>query len=120
MGSSSGRATEKISIGQVSVVLRATCGYHDGMKPTIIHVNRQHIAMNARDGGNRPVYTIKREGKTLYAREVVIHGPSRLVYNGTQLTCGARAWLETHAEIDLIDEMTFREARTNHGTKIDQ
>lgn len=77
----------------------------------IIHVNRQHIAMNAKDGKNRPVYTIKDKGKTLYAREVIINGPSRLVYNGNQLTCGARAWIETDSEIELVDEMTFKEAR---------
>lgn len=77
----------------------------------IIHVNRQHIAMNAKDGKNRPVYTIKDKGKTLYAREVVINGPSKLVYNGEQLTCGARAWIETDSEIELVDEMTFKEAR---------
>lgn len=77
----------------------------------IIHVNRQHIAMNAKDGKNRPVYTIKDKGKTLYAREVIINGPSKLVYNGKQLTCGARAWIETDSEIELVDEMTFKEAR---------
>ena len=77
----------------------------------IIHVNRQHIAMNAKDGKNRPVYTIKDKGKTLYAREVVIKGPSKLVYNGNQLACGARAWIETDSEVDLIDQMTFKEAR---------
>ena len=77
----------------------------------IIHVNRHHIAMNAKDGKNRPVYTIKDSGKTRYAREVIIEGPSRLVYNGTQLSCGARAWIETDAELQLVDEMTFKEAR---------
>lgn len=77
----------------------------------IIHVNRQHIAMNAKDGKNRPVYTIKDKGKTMYAREVVINGPSKLVYNGQQLSCGARAWIETDSEIQLVDEMTFKEAR---------
>ena len=77
----------------------------------IIHVNRQHIAMNANDDGNRPVYTIKSGSKTRYAREVSILGPSRMVYDGTQLKCGARAWIETDAEIELIDEMTFKEAR---------
>ena len=77
----------------------------------IIHVNRQHIAMNAKDDGNRPVYTIKSGSKTRYAREVSILGPSRMVYDGTQLKCGARAWIETDAEIELIDEMTFKEAR---------
>ena len=77
----------------------------------IIHVNRQHIAMNAKDDGNRPVYTIKSSSKTRYAREVSILGPSRMVYDGTQLKCGARAWIETNAEIELIGEMTFKEAR---------
>lgn len=77
----------------------------------LIHVNRQHIAMNARDGGNRPVYTIKEGRKTRYAREVEILGPSRLVYDGTQLKCGARAWITCDCDIVLIDEMSFREAR---------
>lgn len=77
----------------------------------LIHVNRQHIAMNAKDGGNRPVYTIKHGNKTRYAREVEIHGPSRMVYDGTQLKCGARAWVSTDADITLIDEMSFKEAR---------
>jgi hypothetical protein len=68
--------------------------------------------MNAKDGKNRPVYTIKNKGKTLYAREVIINGPSKLVYNGDQLKCGARAWIETDSDIDLVDEMTFKEVRT--------
>lgn len=80
------------------------------MTAVIIHVNRQHIAMNAKDGGNRPVYTVKRGRRTRYAREVVIEGPSRLVYDGTQLACGARAWIETDAPVRLIDEMSFAEA----------
>jgi len=79
----------------------------------VIHVNRQHIAMNAKDQGDRPVYTIKMNGKTRYAREVEILGPSRLIYNGDQLSCGARAWIETDAELKLIDEMSFREARAS-------
>lgn len=77
----------------------------------IIHVNRQHIAMNAKDNGDRPVYTIKDGKKTKYARQVVIDGPSMLVYNGDQLKCGARAWIETEAPLILIDEMNFKEAR---------
>lgn len=78
---------------------------------TIIHVNRHHIAQNAKDGGNRPVYTIKRGRRTSYGREVIIHGPSRLVYDGRQLSCGARAWIETDAPVEIIDEMTYAEAR---------
>lgn len=62
----------------------------------IIHVNRAHIAANAKDGGDRPVYTIKLKpnGRALYAREVEITGPSKLVWNGHALRCGARAWIE--------------------------
>lgn len=78
----------------------------------IIHVNRQHVAMNAKDGGNRPVYIVRDEATTRYAREVQIDGPSKLVYNGTQLRCGARAWVETDADVTLVDEMSFKEARS--------
>ena len=81
------------------------------MTKHIIHVNRSHIAKNAKDGGNRPVYTIKSGSKTRYARQVEIKGPSTMVYGGRQLSCGARAWVETESEIELIDEMTFKEAR---------
>ena len=78
---------------------------------SIIHVNRQFLAMNAKDGRNRPVYTIKQGSKTIYAREVVIEGPSKLVYDGSQLRCGARAWIETDSNLTLIDECTFKEAK---------
>lgn len=77
----------------------------------IIHVNRQHIAMNLKDGGDRPVYTIKINGQTRYAREVQINGPSHLIYDKTGLRCGAKAWIETYADVELIDEMSFAEAR---------
>lgn len=77
---------------------------------SIIHVNRQHIAMNAKDGGDRPVYTIKLGKKVVYAKEVEILGPSKLVYSGDQLKCGARAWIETDAPLNCINQMTFKEA----------
>ena len=81
------------------------------MSKSIIHVNRSHIALNAKDGGDRPVYTIKQGGKTIYAREIEIHGPCKMVYNGTQLSCGARVWVETEALLTLRDRMTFKEAK---------
>ena len=67
--------------------------------------------MNAKDGGNRPVYTIKQGSKTTYAREVVIDGPSKLVYDGSQLKCGARAWIETDSDLTLVDPQSFKEAK---------
>jgi hypothetical protein len=78
---------------------------------SIIHVNRQNVAMNAKDGKNRPVYTIKQGGKTIYAEEVFVDGPSHLVYSGEQLACGARAWIETTAPLRFVNEMTFKETR---------
>lgn len=80
---------------------------------TIIHVNRQHLAKNAKDGGNRPVYTVKngKHGRPRYARAVNINGPSRMVYDGSQLKCGARAWIETEATVDLVDETDWAGAK---------
>jgi hypothetical protein len=67
--------------------------------------------MNAKDGGDRPVYTVKDGKKTRYARQVLIDGPAMCVYNGDQLACGARAWIETDSPLTLFDEMNFKEAR---------
>lgn len=81
---------------------------------TIIHVNRQFIAMNAKDDGNRPIYTLKGPHGTRYAREIINNGPSKMVYNGKQLSCGARAWIEADwSNLELIDEMSFTEAKEN-------
>lgn len=78
----------------------------------LIHVNRQHIAMNAKDGGDRPVYTVKKDGgPPRYAREIAFRGTGRFVYDGRQLPCGARAWVEIEGDVKLIDEMSFQEAR---------
>lgn len=77
----------------------------------IIHVNRQHIAMNLKDGKKRPVYTIKAGSRTLYATGVEILGPCKLVQDNRGLKCGAKAWIETESEIVLENEMSFKEAR---------
>lgn len=82
------------------------------MKPTIIHVNRHFIAANAKDGGNRPVFTVKQGRKNRYARGLMILGPCEFVYQPDEpLSCGARAWVETSSEVSLFDEMTYEEAR---------
>ncbi len=89
-------------------------GQPDCEKPDhILHVNRQFIAKNAKDFKNRPIYTVKSKGtpKPRYAREVEIKGPSKLVYPGFQLSCGARAWIETNSKIDLKSEMSYQEAK---------
>ena len=66
---------------------------------TIIHVN-QH-AVRRRDGR---VITVKTSKSNVYAREVEIHGPSRVVYSPEKpLKCGARVWVETHAEVTIVE-----------------
>lgn len=77
---------------------------------SVIHVNRAHIAANTKDGGTRPVFTIKRAGKTTYGRGVTIHGPSAMVAPGKALSCGARAWCETESPITIQDAMTYAES----------
>lgn len=81
---------------------------------SIIHVNRHFIAANTKDGKNRPVYTIKNGKSVRYAREVIINGPSKMVYDGRQLSCGAKAWIETESPVELIDEMSFSDAKNSN------
>lgn len=87
-----------------------------GKRGAILHVNRQHIAMNAKDGGKRPVYTLKPDGpnsKAVYARDVFWDGPTLAVADDSQLSCGARAWIKIAAGTLMIlsDAMEFREAK---------
>jgi hypothetical protein len=83
------------------------------MAKKIIHVNRLHLAMNQKDGRNRPVYMIREGSKTIYARGVSWNGPTVMVPQGRQLPCGARVWVETEAELEVLDPMTFAEARAS-------
>lgn len=82
-------------------------------KSVIIHVNRQHIAMNQKDGGTRPVYTIKDGNKTIYAHAVEVHGTMRLIdpRSTPPLKCGARAWIEAEGLVIYTEPCTFAEAR---------
>ena len=73
------------------------------MAKTIIHVNQHVIKRNAKTGDQEPVLTVKQGRKNTYAQEVVINGPSRVVYSPEKpLNCGARVWIETTATVELI------------------
>lgn len=67
-----------------------------------IHVNQHHIKANAKDGGRRPVLTVKTYKSNTYGFTVDIHGPSRVVYPERPLSCGARVWIETESDV-LVD-----------------
>jgi hypothetical protein len=69
---------------------------------TIIHVNQHVIKANAKLGTNDPVLTVKTYKSNVYAHEVQIHGPSRVVYRAeSPLSCGARVWIETDALVEV-------------------
>lgn len=78
---------------------------------TIVHVNRQIIAHNVKHGTNLPIYTIKQGRRTTYAHAVRFTGPSELVdpRDQEQLTCGARAWVETDHPVELVEPMSWAE-----------
>lgn len=70
---------------------------------TKIHVNQHIIRSNAKYQRNDPPLSIKEKGKTTRAHEVIIKGPGKVVYSpGKPLSCGARVWIETDAELELI------------------
>ena len=85
-------------------------------KPFIIHVNRQHIAMNARDGRRRPVFTVKPAGPNstpIYCLKATVDGTTTFVDSEEQLKCGARAWCEAElgSVVFLEGVMDFQTAR---------
>jgi len=70
---------------------------------TIIHVNQHVIKKNAKTGSNDPVLTVKTYKENRYAHEVIIHGPSKVVYSADKpLSCGARVWIETEGQVDVV------------------
>ena len=75
----------------------------------IVHVNKQIIARNRKDGKNRPMYRVQYpDGRTVYAREVTVLGSSKFV-EGPRLKCGARAYLTTESDVLLSGACTYQE-----------
>ena len=71
---------------------------------TIIHVNQHKIKRNAKTGEREPVLTCKTYKSNDYAHEVMIDGPSRIIYRPDKpLSCGARVWIETEAEVKRVE-----------------
>ena len=69
---------------------------------TIIHVNQHVIKSNSKTGERKPVLTVKTYKSNTYAHTVEIDGPSRIVYSPDKpLSCGAKVWIETHANVEV-------------------
>lgn len=67
-----------------------------------LHVDQARIRHNSKTGDDLPVLTVQARGGPFKAHEVVIDGPSKLVYNGDTLSCGAKVWISTDAEVTTI------------------
>jgi len=69
---------------------------------TIIHVNQHVIKSNEKNGVRDPVLTVKTYKSNVYAHEVTINGPSRIIYSPDKpLSCGARVWIETESDVKV-------------------
>lgn len=69
----------------------------------IIHINRNIIQANAKNNTTNPVCRVEEDGVVVYCMEVHIKGPSKMIYNpDNPRKCGAKLWIETEAEVDMI------------------
>ena len=72
---------------------------------TRIHVNQHNIRANAK-GADLPVLTVKTYKENRKCNKVVVHGPSAVVYSPDKpLSCGAKVWIETEAEVTVDEEI---------------
>lgn len=75
------------------------------MTKTYVNINKHVIAANRKHGRNDPPVRAQRgrSGKARYGHRAIIHGPSEVVYDpDNPLKCGARLWIETEADVDVI------------------
>ena len=67
-----------------------------------IHINQHKIRSNHKTGEREPVITVKEGRSNTYAHSVEIKGDSTVVYSPDKpLSCGAKVWIETDAEVVL-------------------
>jgi hypothetical protein len=70
---------------------------------TRIHVRRDIIAKDRRDGTDTPAIGVETSGmRKRYGRRVTIHGPASIIYRPNRpLHCGARAWIQTTSRVTV-------------------
>ena len=71
---------------------------------TVIHVNTQKIKQNQKQEEKEPVITVKRGNTNVYGYQVEIPGGCRVVYNPNRSISGARVWIESLYEVQVITE----------------
>ena len=73
-----------------------------------IHVNRNTLASNKKHGRNEPVVGVEERGsKKQYGHRVDIVKDGEVIASVIHnedhpLKCGARCWIETHADVHVV------------------
>jgi len=73
-----------------------------------LHVNNHDIRHNAKTGDNRPTLRCKTSKDNIAANQIDIKdGQGNVIltlgYSAKPLSCGARVWIETHAEVEILN-----------------
>lgn len=70
-----------------------------------IHVNQHHIRHNTKNPDDlKPVLTVKSSKDNVKCNKVLINGPSTVIYSPDKpLSCGAKVWVETDADVEIIE-----------------
>lgn len=68
-----------------------------------IHVHQQIVRDNVKNNADIPAVTVQWRGKSYKARDVLIKGTSTVRQRMHEpLSCGARIWIETRAEVEIL------------------
>jgi hypothetical protein len=68
-----------------------------------IHVNQHIVRANVATSTDDHAVTVQWKGKSYIARDVVVRGASTVMQRMHKpLSCGARIWIETRAEVEIL------------------
>jgi hypothetical protein len=68
-----------------------------------IHVNQHIVRANIKAGADEPTCTVQWKGKSYVGRDIVVKGVSTVIQRMNKpLSCGARIWVETRAEVEIL------------------
>jgi len=79
-------------------------------KKKIIHINQHIIKRNTKTGERNPVITCKTYNTNDYGNKVIIKDKNgeevaSIIYSPDKpLSCGARVWLETRNEVEILNQ----------------
>ncbi len=81
---------------------------------TIIHVNSHIIKSNNKHQQTEPVITVKRGNTNQYGHAVEIPGGCRVVYSPDRSISGAKVWIESLYEVQVIQSFFEQSDRRSH------